>query len=129
MIEPERFAGRRVEFVIGGDRHITRGLNDIWQRDLNPKGTFGNLYMRGKQSQIYCSVPHDSMCFLLQLFQNSQANDVLLTAEPLVRGTGRILSMHFGADYSQESSLTPDPKTVPTQSLPAGPPLDANTEG
>jgi hypothetical protein len=105
VIEPARFKGRRVELTVSGSRELTRGLNELWQRHMDYEGFIGDLYMRGKQSQVFLYVPHDVLPHLLASFTSTQPTDILLTAEPLVRGNGRVLSMHFGCDYEKDLAI------------------------
>jgi hypothetical protein len=58
------------------------------------------------------SVPHDVLPHLLGSFMNTQPKDILLSAEPLVRGNGHVLSMHFGCDYERDLAIESALKAV-----------------
>ena len=105
VLQPTRFSGRRVELQVSGDRAVASGLGDPFQEGLNPEGHFGNIYMRGQQSQFLLTIPNDMIAFLLGIMQQQHPKDVYLSADALVRGTAAIRSFEFGADFEKDNAL------------------------
>lgn len=102
LIHPEKLSEKTIEIIILGDRresHILLSPADY--PGFEPKGV-GTLTIRGKQSDYLGSIPFDAINNILLLLQAEKIKYLILSGQPLYRGTASIRSIHFSKDFTDE---------------------------
>ncbi len=84
-----------------GDRKYSYVLQHPMEPAHEPKA-IGGLTVRGKQSEIIGSVPHDSFQTLCLLLSLQKMKVIEITGEALYRGSADIHSIGFEKEYRPE---------------------------
>lgn len=99
---PPKLAEKSVELSISGDRQMIDRLQRPEKFSSEKPLAVGSVFIRGDQSQIFLSLPFDSMSFVGSLFQAGIFKYMVLYGEPLRYGKAMITSFHFEVGVNLE---------------------------
>jgi len=101
IFRPEKLADKDLEIDIIGDRRYILLLQDPESKDYEPKG-IGMLTIRGKQSECSTWIPCDILHPLAFLLNEKKIKFLILSGQPLYRGSADITSIYFEKEFNPE---------------------------
>jgi hypothetical protein len=101
LLAPKKLEGRSIEIRIIGDRDIADIMEHPEKCLENPKSV-GSLTIRGKRSEALCFVPFYALHTLCLLLHAEKFKFLVLTGQPLYRGSADVTAVHFEKEYKHQ---------------------------
>jgi len=105
LIHPKKLAEKNIKVNMIGSRQLVRVLEAPEKYQEFDPSSVGTLTIRGKQRELFGSIPFDVMGSIIPLIQSSKIKFIVLSGQELHYGKAEIKSTRFQKNFTDEDLL------------------------
>jgi len=105
LIHPKKLAEKNIEVTMIGSRQLVRVLEEPEKYQGFDPSSVGTLTIRGKQRELFGSIPFDVMGSISSLLQSGKIKFIVLSGHALYHGKAEIKSIRFQRDFGPEDLM------------------------
>jgi len=105
LIHPEKLAEKNIKVNMIGSRQLVSVLEEPEKYKGFDANSVGTLTIRGKQRELFGSIPFDVMGSIISLIQSSKIKLIVLSGQTLYHGKAEIESIRFQKDFTEDDLL------------------------